>query len=79
VYGNDFNAVGEGALKVLVGEQGDICGNTCEDGSCALVGEGLSGITTSWDQACDGIVPTTTITSSPPSSSSFSTTMTTTT
>ncbi|CAM9939140.1 unnamed protein product [Ectocarpus sp. 6 AP-2014] len=39
VYGNDFNAVGEGALKVLVGEQGDICGNTCEDGSCSLVGD----------------------------------------
>ncbi|CAM9793899.1 unnamed protein product [Ectocarpus fasciculatus] len=39
VYGNDFNAVGQGALKVLVGEQGDICGNTCEDGSCSLTGD----------------------------------------
>lgn len=38
VYGNDFNAVGQGALKVLVGEQGNICGNTCEDGSCSLTG-----------------------------------------
>ncbi|CAM9939244.1 unnamed protein product [Ectocarpus sp. 6 AP-2014] len=80
VYGNDFYAVGVGALKVLVGEQGDICGNTCEDGSCSLTGEALSGITTSWDQACDGIATTiTTTASSSPSSSSSSTTVTTTT
>ncbi|CAM9864734.1 unnamed protein product [Ectocarpus sp. 4 AP-2014] len=77
VYGNDFYAVGVGALKVLVGEQGDICGNTCEDGSCSLTGEALSGITTSWDQECDGIATSiTTTTSSSPSSSSSSTTMT---
>lgn len=38
VYGNDFTAVGQGALKVLVSSQGDICGNTCEDGSCSLIG-----------------------------------------
>ena len=38
VYGNDFSAVGNGALKVLVGEQGDICGNTCVDELCALTG-----------------------------------------
>ncbi|CAM9617951.1 unnamed protein product [Ectocarpus sp. 12 AP-2014] len=74
VYDNDFKTVGHGALKVLVGEQGIICGNTCEDGSCKLTGLALSGITTSWDHACDGIATTISTSSSSPSSSSSSST-----
>ncbi|CAM9477454.1 unnamed protein product, partial [Hapterophycus canaliculatus] len=39
VYGNVFGEVACGALKVMVAEQGDICGNLCEDDpDCALSG-----------------------------------------
>ena len=38
IYGNDFESVGYGAIKVLLRDQGDICGNSCEGGGCDLRG-----------------------------------------
>ncbi|CAM9380859.1 unnamed protein product, partial [Laminaria digitata] len=53
VYGNDFNHVGFGAIKVNAIDQGDVCGNTCEDGDCEISGEHGSGIISeTWNQTC---------------------------
>lgn len=37
-YGNYFRDCGEVSINVRVAGQGDICGNTCEDGNCSLRG-----------------------------------------
>ncbi|CAN0370532.1 unnamed protein product [Pylaiella littoralis] len=55
VYGNRFLAVGFGAIKILVAGQGDICGNSCEDGSCGLTGNALAEIRETWDEACGDV------------------------
>ena len=38
IYGNEFRSVGYGAIKLLLRDQGDICGNSCEGGGCDLRG-----------------------------------------
>lgn len=42
VYDNYFKDCSEGSINVRVAGQGDICGNTCEDGNCSLRGSVIS-------------------------------------
>lgn len=38
VYGNVFKNVQSGSLDVEFEDQGEICGNTCTEGNCNVIG-----------------------------------------
>eukprot|EP00903_Cladosiphon_okamuranus_P015283 g14123.t1 len=55
IYGNTFTGADLGALSFYASNQGTICGNVCEQGSCGVIGDAIDDdIYSGWDQPCDG-------------------------
>ncbi|CAM9223101.1 unnamed protein product [Pylaiella littoralis] len=55
-YVNSFTSAEMGAMKLNTLPQGIVCGNSCDDGPCILLGDVTnsdSDVQLSWDQPCD--------------------------
>eukprot|EP00752_Nemacystus_decipiens_P014698 g13091.t1 len=54
IYGNTFTGAERGALSFHVLPQGTVCGNSCEEGACDVIGSAVNDdISAGWDQPCD--------------------------
>ncbi|CBN79456.1 FirrV-1-B30 precursor [Ectocarpus siliculosus] len=54
IYGNSFTRAESGGLSFFALPQGKVCGNSCQDGPCDMLGGlGDEGLESTWDQPCD--------------------------